>query len=95
MVYLVDSPRLKKPWEYRSPQAAEDACHVFYRKYGSFPDTRKEVRQLKPLKVSKAGISEFRRIMRKLERQNPCTRTVEFDGASVVTHGEIDLDRPV
>lgn len=91
-VYVLFAPGIKTTWEYRNPQDANRAYSYFFSKYGRFPDTRKEVRQLK---ASKAGISEFRRVMRKLERQNPCARTVEFDGVSVVTHGEIDLDRPV
>lgn len=94
-VYVLFAPGIKTTWEYRNPQDADRACSRFFSKYGRFPGMKKEVRQLKPLKASKAGISEFRKIMRKLERQNPYAHTVEFDGVSVVTHGEIDLDRPV
>ena len=94
-VYVLFARGIKTTWEYRNPQDADRACIRFFNKYGRFPGMKKEVRQLKPLKASKAGISEFRRIMCKLERQNPHTRTVEFDGVSVVTHRELDLECPV
>ena len=94
-VYVLFAPGIKTTWEYHSPQDADRACSWFFSKYGRFPGMKKEVRQLKPLKASKSGVSEFRRIMRKLERADLYARMVEFDGANLTVHGEIDLDRPV
>ena len=90
-VYVLFAYGVKTTWEYHSPQDADRACNRFFRKYGRFPGVKKEVRQLKPLKASKAGISEFRRIMRKFEHADPYARTVEFDGVNLVTHGDIDF----
>lgn len=94
-VYVLFARRIKTTWEYRNPQDADRDCIRFFNKYGRFPGTKKEVRQLKPLKASKAGISEFRRIMRMLEQRNPHARTVEFDGVNLTVHGDTDLDCPV
>ena len=91
-VYVLSAPGVKTTWEYRRPQDADKDYSRFFRKYGRFPNIRKEVRQLKPLKVSKAGIAQYRRFMRKLESADPYTRTVEFDGVNLITHGGIDLD---
>ena len=94
-VYVLFAPGGEKQWEYSRPQDADRACIRFFNKYGRFPGMKKEVGQLKPLKASKAGISEFRQIMHMLEQQNPHARTAEFDGVNLAVHGEIDLDRPV
>lgn len=90
-VYVLFAPGIKTTWEYRNPQDADRACIRFFNKYGRFPGMKKEVGQLKPLKASKAGISEFRQIMHMLERQNPHARTVEFDRVNLAVHGDIDL----
>lgn len=91
-VYIVTSQRYKQHKVFRSYATAAAAKCKYIRKYGECAEIHEDVRQLKPLKASNVAIAQFRRFMRKLESADPYTRTVEFDGVNLVTHGDIDLD---
>lgn len=90
-VYIVTGQRHKRHKIYWSYAAAAAYKRKYICKYGERPELHEEVRQLKPLKVSKAHIAQFRRFMRKLERADLHACTVEFDGVNLVNHGNIDL----